>query len=166
MFKDVVLLDEQMRQLHDTAYHALLQRARNATITQADVDLLNTRVVTDLESHPDRINTCIVRTNKLRHLINCLQIERFAPSQGQKIFIFPACHTHWRKPKGMHNVKIDKLFKVQEGSNVKGSGLLMYTQNMPTAVLSNISTLLRIVNGVQSRAIRVVPDPNSMYIPH
>src|SRR5437660_7349057 len=34
MFKDVVLLDEQMRQQHDTAYHELLQRARNATITQ------------------------------------------------------------------------------------------------------------------------------------
>jgi len=166
MFKDVVLLDEQMRQLHDTAYHALLQRARNTTITQADVDLLNTRVVTDLESCPDRINTCIVRTNKLRHLINRLQIERFAPSQGQKIFIFPARHARWRKPKGTHNVEVDKLFEVQDGSNIKGPGLLMYTQNMPTAVLSNISTPLGIVNGAQGRAIGVVPDPKGMYIPH
>ena len=165
MFKDVVLLDEQMRQQHDTAYHELLQRARNATITQADVDMLNTRVVTDLESSPDQINTCIVRTNKLRHLINRLQIKRFARSQGQKIFIFPAHHARWRKPRGMRNVEVDKLLEVQDSSNVKGPGLLMYTQNMPTAVLSNISTPLGVVNGAQGRAIGVVPDPNGPYAP-
>ena len=166
MFKDVVLLNEQMRQQHDTAYHELLQRARNATIIQADIDLLNIRVVTDLESHPDQINTCIVRTNKFRYLINYLQIERFAPSQDQKIFIFPAHHAHWRKPKGMHNVEVDKLFEVQDGSNIKGPGLLMYTQNILTAVLSNISTPLDIINGAQARAIRIVPDPNNIYIPY
>jgi PIF1-like helicase len=165
MFKDVILLDEQMRQQNDVAYHQLLKRARNAMITQADVDLLNTRVVTDLESRPDRINTCIVRTNKLRHLINRLQIERFAPTRGQKIFIFPARHTRWKKAKGTRNLEVDKLLEVQDSSNVKGPGLLMYTQNMPTAVLSNVSTRLEIVNGAQGRAIGVVPDPDGMF-PH
>jgi hypothetical protein len=164
MFKEVVLLDEQMRQQHDTTYHQLLQRARNATITQADVDLLNTRVVTQLESRPDRINTCIVQTNKLRHLINRLQIERFARSQGQKIFIFPARHTRWKKAKGTRNVEVDRLLEVQDGSNVKGPGLLMYTPTMPAAVLSNISTRLGIVNGAQGRAIGVVPDPDGMFL--
>ena len=160
MFKDVVLLDEQMRQQHDAAYHNLLKHARNATITQTDVDLLNTRVVTQLESRPDRINTCVVRTNKLRHLINRLQIENFARSRGQKIFIFPARHTRWKKAKGTHNPDVDKLLEVQDSSDVKGPGLLIYTQNMPTAVLSNISTRLGIVNGAYGRAIGVVPDPD------
>ena len=41
---------------------------------------------------------------------------------------------------------IDKLLEVQDSSDVKGPGLLLYTQNMPAAVLSNISTPLRIVN--------------------
>jgi hypothetical protein len=163
MFKDVVLLDEQMRQQHDVGYHQLLKRARNATITQADVDLLNTRVVTQLESLPDRINTCIVRTNKLRHLINRLQIEKFARTRGQKIFIFPARHMRWKKAKGLRNLEVDKLLEVQDSSNVKGPGLLMYTQNMPTAVLSNISTRLGIVNGAQGRAIGVVPDLDGMF---
>src|SRR5579871_2826950 len=163
MFKNVVVLDEQMRQRDDVAYHKLLQRARNATITQADVDLLNTRVVTQLESRPDRINTCVVRTNKLRHLINRLQIERFARSRGQKIFIFPARHTRWKKAKGTRNLDVDKLLEVQDGSNVKGPGLLMYTQNMPTAMLANISTRLGIVNGAQGRAVGVVPDPDGMF---
>ena len=163
MFKDVVLLDEQMRQQHDVTYHQLLGRARNGTITQMDVDLLNTRVVTKLESELDRINTCIVRTNKLRHLINRLQIDRFARTRVQKIFIFPARHTRWKKANGMRNLDVDKLLEVQDSSNVKGPGLLMYTHFMPSAVLSNISTRLEIVNGAQGRAVGVVPDPDGMF---
>jgi len=164
MFKDVVILDEQMRQQHDDTYYQLLKRARNGTITQADVDLLNTRVVKQLESRPDRINTCVVRTNKLRHLINRLQIERFARSRGQKIFIFPARHTRWKKARGTRNLDVDKLLEVQDGSNVKGPGLLLYTQNMPAAVLSNISTRLGLVNGAQGRAVGVVPDPDGLFL--
>jgi hypothetical protein len=38
---DVVVLTEQMRQQDDLEYHQLLKRARNATLTQTDVDLLN-----------------------------------------------------------------------------------------------------------------------------
>ena len=65
MFKDVVVLDEQMRQQRDPEYNRLLKQIRDATITQADVDLLNTRVVTQLESRLDQIITCVVRTNRL-----------------------------------------------------------------------------------------------------
>jgi hypothetical protein len=70
MFKDVVLLDEQMRQRNDVAYHEFLSRVRDGTVTQEDVEMLNSKVVDELEARPDRINTCIVRTNRLRHLIN------------------------------------------------------------------------------------------------
>jgi hypothetical protein len=89
MFKDVVL-DQQMRQQQDVQYHQLLQRARNGILTQADVDLLNTRVVTELDSLPDLFDACtaaawVVRTNKLRHAINRVPIESFARSPGQKI---------------------------------------------------------------------------------
>ena len=164
LFENVVILDEQMRQQHDTTYHQLLQRARNATITQSDVDVLNTRVVTELESRTDRINTCIVRTNKFRHIINRLQIERFAQAQGQKIFVFPARHTRWKKARGTRDLDVDKLLEVQDSSDVKGPGLLTYTKNMPTAVLSNISTPLGIVNGSQGRAVGVVPDADGIFL--
>jgi hypothetical protein len=120
--------------------------------------------MTHLESRPDRINTCVVRTNKLRHLINRLQIETFARSRRQKIFIFPARHTRWKKAKGTRNLDVDKLLEMQDGSNVKGPGLLLYTQNMPAAVLSNISTHLGLVNGAQGRAVGVVPDPDGLFL--
>jgi len=145
------------------SYHQLLGHARNGTITQMDVDLLNKRVVTELKSQPDRINTCIVRTNKLRYLINRLHIERFARTRVQKIFIFPAHHTWRKKANGMCNLDVDKLLEMQDSSNVKGPGLLMYMQFMPTAVLSNISTRLETVNVAQGRAVGVVPDPDGIF---
>jgi hypothetical protein len=67
-------------------------RTRNGTVGQSDVDMLNSRVIGELEVRPDRTNTCIVRRNKLRHQINWLQIERFARIRGQQVFIFPAHH--------------------------------------------------------------------------
>ena len=100
LFQNVVLLDEQMRQQSDPAYHAVLKRARDGTLTQTDVDLLNTRVVTSLESPPDRVNKCVVRANKLRHLIIRQQIDTFARSRQQKVIIFPGRHTRWRKANG------------------------------------------------------------------
>ena len=89
----MIVLDEQMRQQQDIKYYQLLKCVRNGTVNQADVDLLNNRVMMQLKSHLNQLNPCIVQTNKLRHAINHLQIERYAQSQGQKIFVFPACHT-------------------------------------------------------------------------
>jgi hypothetical protein len=100
---------------------------------------------------------------RLRHTINRLKIERFAQSQGQKIFIFPARHTRRKKAKGARDLEVDRLLEVQDSSEVKGPGLLMYLQNMPIGVLSNISTRLGIVNGAQGRAIGVVPDHDGRF---
>jgi chromosome condensin MukBEF complex kleisin-like MukF subunit len=91
MFKDVVVLDEQMRQQRDPEYHCLLKRIRDATITQADVGLLNTRVVTQLESRLDQIITCVVRTNRLRHAINRSQIETIP--RAEDIYLPRTPHT-------------------------------------------------------------------------
>ena len=65
--------------------------------------------------------------------------------------------------KGTRDLDINKLLEVQDSSDVKGPALLLYTQNMPAAVLSNISTPLGIVNGAQGRAEGVVPDPDCMF---
>jgi hypothetical protein len=138
------------------------EKRRGAAATQADVDLLNTRVVTQLDSR----DTCVVRKNKLRHAINRLQMERFARSRRQKIFIFPARHTRRRKRRkagGSRDLDIDKLLEVQDSSDVKAPGLLLYTQDMPMAVLSNISTHLGIVNGALGRATGIVPDRDGMF---
>ena len=161
MFKNVMVLDEQMRQQQDVEFHQLLKRARNGSITQADVDLLNTRVISQLESQPDL--TFIVRSNRLRHTLNRRQIEWFARSRGQKIFVFPARHTRRRKTKGSRDLYVDKLLEIQDRTDIKGPGLLLYTQDMPAMALSNISTRLGLVNGARGRAVGVIPDPNGTF---
>jgi hypothetical protein len=45
-FKQVVLLDEQMRQAEDPPFRDLLARARSGTLTVDDFTLLNTKVIT------------------------------------------------------------------------------------------------------------------------
>ena len=42
MFNQVIILTECLRQKEDQVYQGLLQRARDVTLTQDDVDLLNT----------------------------------------------------------------------------------------------------------------------------
>src|SRR5467141_3468143 len=161
MFKNVMVLDEQMRQQQDVEFHQLLKRARNGSITQADVDRLNTRVVSRLESQPDL--TFIIRSNRLRHTLNRQQIESFARSRGQKIFVFPARHTRRKRARGSRDLYVDKLLEIQDNSDIKGPGLLLYAQGMPAMALSNISTRLGLVNGARGRAVGVVPNPEGTF---
>jgi hypothetical protein len=66
------------------------------------------------------------------------------------------------RPEG--NLDIDKLLEVQDSSDVKAPDLLLYTQDMPIAVLS---TRLGIVNGALGRVTGIVPDKGGMfYVPH
>ena len=70
-----------------------------------------------------------VRSNKLWYLINRQQIEIFARSRGQKIILLP-----------VRNIDVDKL-ELQDNLDVKVRvyWILMYTKDVPAAILSNIS---------------------------
>jgi hypothetical protein len=57
-------------------------------------------------------------------------------------------------------VPIDEILEIPDSSKVKGPGLFLYTKDMPTAVLANISTRLGIVNGAHGRAVGIVPNPD------
>ena len=59
----------------------------------------------------------------------------------------------------MRNIDVDKL-ELQDNLDVKSLyWILMYTKDMPAAILSSISTPLGVVNGAQGKAIGVVSDP-------
>jgi hypothetical protein len=55
------------------------------------------------------------------------------------------------------------LLEIQDRTDIKGPGLLLYTQDMPAMTLSNISTRLGLVNGARGRAVGVIPDPNGTF---
>ena len=58
-FTDVIILDEQMRQATDPEFRALLRRAREGTITEADVNALNAHVVQSLPHYKGLDDVCV-----------------------------------------------------------------------------------------------------------
>jgi hypothetical protein len=159
-FKDVIILDEQMRQQGDLEFQGLLRRAREGTITALDVDTLNEQFTQSLHLSDGVDSVCVSRTNQRRHHINRLQIQRFAEARAQDIYVFPAAHSRTKKVRG--GLRVDELLGSQDGEGTaKGPGLFLYTQGMPVAILYNTCTPLGLVNGARGTAVGIVPHPES-----
>jgi hypothetical protein len=60
----------------------------------------------------------------------------------------------------------DLLQLPDQGSKIPFPGLFLYTANMPVVMLSNVCTLLGLVNGAAGTAVGIVIDPESMSFPH
>ncbi|OQE05196.1 hypothetical protein PENVUL_c026G03564 [Penicillium vulpinum] len=159
-FKQVILLDEQMRQTEDLQYRSLLTRARSGTLTYNDVLTLNSKVITSLDSLDLQEATSITKLNALRHVINCFQVERFARAKVQKIFVFPALHTRTKSSNATNlRLRTDDLLSLPEqGTKIPFPGLLLYTASMPAIILTNICTPVGLVNRATGKAIGIVLD--------
>ncbi len=138
----------------------LLKRARKEMLTQADISMLNEKVVIGLTLNDPLNNIVIVQRNKTRHLINHLQIERFARFVGHHIVIFPAQHSRTRRKGGKAILQKD-LFSIQDKNRGATSlGLLYYCKGMPVALLTNICTALGMINGARSTAYEIITWPD------
>ena len=100
-----------------------------------------------------------VKLNALQHHINYIQMEHFAHSRSQKIYIFPAQHS-WTASTSSSPLRIEDLLQqADEGSKIPFQGLFCYTLDMPAIMLSNTCTLLGHVNGACGIASGIVVDP-------
>ncbi|KAJ5198759.1 uncharacterized protein N7498_007876 [Penicillium cinerascens] len=162
-FKQVIILDEQMRQAEDLPYRNILTRARTATLTHDDILVLNSKAITSLDDPRLHATTAVVKLNALRHIINRFQIERFARSKRQRILIFPALHTRTRSsaPTDLTLHADDLLGLPEQGAKIPFPGLILYTLSMPTMLLTNICTPAGLVNGATGEAVGVVVDPDA-----
>jgi hypothetical protein len=162
-FTDVIILDEQMRQAQDPAFHSLLTRARAAALTEDDLAMLNSKVITSLFTPELQNTTTVVKLNALRHHLNRLQMEHFARSRSQKIYVFPALHSRI-KSTGRSCVRAEDLLRLKDqSSKIPFPGLFLYTSEMPAMLLTNACTLLGQVNGARGIATGIVVDPTGMY---
>jgi hypothetical protein len=165
-FKQVIILDEQMRQSEDAPFRDLLSRARVGTLTEADRSVLNSKAITSLISPQLEDATTVVKLNSLRHQVNRVQIEQFARSRCQNVYIFPAHHSR-TKSTGPINLRLradDLLHQPDQGTKIPFSGLFLYTSNMPSTILTNICTLLGLVNGAAGTAVGIAVDPTGRLI--
>lgn len=75
-----------------------------------------------------------------------MQVEQFSRHIGYDLIIFLAYHAHNRKSGGEFIIHHD-IIKIQDGEHdAIGPDLLYYYKEMPYIVLTNICTLLKIVN--------------------
>lgn len=152
-----------MRQAEDPDYGAFLDRVRTTTCTEDDVAMLNSKVITSLFTPDLEDTTSIVTKNALRHHLNRLQMEHFARSRGQRIYIFPALHSR-TKSTSLSMVHAEELLQLpDQGTNIPFPGLLFYTPQMPATVLTNSCTPLGLVNGARGIATGVVVDPTGTF---
>ena len=129
-------------------------------MTQANVSILNKKVVTGLTLSDLLNNIVIVQQNKTKYLINCLQIERFARSVCHDIVIVLAQYSRTKRERGKVILQKD-LFSIQDGDRgATGPGLLYYCKGMPVALLTNMCTALGMVNGARSTAYGIITWPD------
>jgi hypothetical protein len=69
-FKQVIILDEQMRQTNDPTFWSLLSQVRSRKLTINNLNLLNSKVIPLLIAPELENATIIVRLNSLCHLLN------------------------------------------------------------------------------------------------
>jgi len=158
-FREVIILNEQMRQAQDPRFRELVGRARASTLTEEDRALLNTKVVTSLFMPGLEGATFVVKLNALRHHINLARMEHFARYRSQRIYIFPAQHSRAASQSSFPLYLEDLLQQRDQGTKIPFQGLLFYTPEMPAVILANICTLLGHVNGTRGFPSGIVVNP-------
>jgi hypothetical protein len=169
-FNQVIILTECLRQREDKIYQGILQRARDVTLTQEDIDLLNTCTIAQRQARGDPLPQLSITTkNKLRHELNRMHVIDFARARNQKVYIFPARHKpiacKSQRKNAMRlfanptDISFSRMLEIDDANPLKGAGLLFYTKDMPVMCLGNISTRSGVVNGMCGTAKHIVPDP-------
>lgn len=158
-FHKAVTLTEQMRQADDLLFQAMLERARTATLTTADVAILNSQTVAAREARGETPpEQAVVRINQLREHVNLTQLERFAIKKSQKIYLFPARHDTPNVPGVDYPRLVRLMFRVGEVGKLKGPGIFAFTEGMPVMLLRNTRTSSGLVNGMTATAEKVILD--------
>ncbi|KAJ5100153.1 hypothetical protein N7532_007154 [Penicillium argentinense] len=160
-FTQVIILDEQMRQTEDLSFRDFLLRARSGSLTSNDLSL-NSKAITSLADPQLEGAMTVVKRNSIRHMVNRIQMEKFARLRNQRIYIYSAIHTR-TKSTGPGNIRLradDLLQQPDQGATIPFPGLFLYSTGMPAVILTNICTALGQVNGAAGTAVGVVVDPS------
>ena len=121
--------------------------------------MLNKQMIQSLSLSQDLNSVCVTIFNKCCHHINQLQIQHFAETHEQSIYMSLTKYTHIKKVQDV--LKIDELLATQnEEDTAKESDLFLYTQEMSITILFNICTSLELINEVRDTAADIVLNSN------
>jgi len=160
---DVVFLHKQMRQQNDAQYLDLLEAVRDGRCTQAHVEYLSQRVISEAtrdlaESAKFAASCIIVSRNELRHHINNTFVHSFAAHRGETVFLSQAIDRR-AKNKPISSIRHDTLLDLIDSQAGYLMGRLPLVPLLPVMITYNIATELGITNGTLGTLLSIVFDP-------
>jgi len=127
----VVILKKQMRQANDPEYASLLSRIRTRSPTDADIDMLNSRIAVVLP-HMSNLPV-IVRRHSVRHAINLERLQRYADSLHYDVTY---CIALIRQ---RVDVTINEAYRCRYGElGMEGDAVLTLAPGVPLLITKNI----------------------------
>lgn len=86
-----------MLQIDDLVFNASLRYIQASFWTDADITILNNKVVKEFSLYNPLKNTVRVQRNKSKHIINRLQAKQIACHISHNLIIYLAHHTYNKK---------------------------------------------------------------------
>jgi hypothetical protein len=131
----VVILKKQMRQANDPEYASLLSRIRIRSPTDADIELLNSRIGAVLQNMSNL--PVIVRRHSVRHAINLERLQQYADSSHHEV---THCIAVIRQ---RVDVTIQEAYRCRYGeAGMEGDAVLTLAPGVPLLITKNISQSL------------------------
>jgi len=176
LFKNVIILTQQMRQSADPEFGNILRRLREHRQTEEDLQRVNSRVV---PFHS--IGICdgtqfITKTNAVRHTVNLNAAFQYATSKDQLLHIFLSKHwvdtrtsrygadncRHSARP--LSERELLEAFEIMDNTDNHVPAYFPFIPGMPMMVTKNVFQSLGVANGSVFTAMDVLPDPSSEQI--
>ncbi len=164
-FKTIVLT-EQVRQVGDPAFHALLKNLRLGACTSDDYKVLCSRLLNDnLNDALARLNffnvsdakapRIIVAENALRSYVNDYMVLKFAKYHNVPCFKIHA-HDSMKKVRVSENIR-SYIKTLPETNTGRIPGILSCAPGVPLSLTSNVDKSLQLYNGQEARFLGFVP---------
>jgi hypothetical protein len=131
-------------------------------LTEDNLALLNSKTITSLLGPDLEDATTVIKLNIYYYYVNRLQIEYFACSRSQMIYVFPAIYSRVRITGLSRLCTEDLLQQSDQGTKIPFPGLFLYTLQMLAILLTNVCTALGQVNSACGIASGVVVDLTGM----
>ena len=131
----VIILSQQMRQADDPAYGALLSRLRRRCPTDDDINILNSRIRTQVPTQ--NIPPVIVRRHSVRQAINHHCLEKIRRSRQSDLLQCVATVLERKK------MRLEEVYSIMYPSkNSKADAILNLLPGIPLMITKNINVPL------------------------
>ena len=176
LFKNVIILTQQMRQSGDPDFGNILRRLYENRQTAEDLQRVNSCVMPFYNIDIHKGTQFITKTNVVRYTINLSVAFQYATSKGQPLHIFLSKHmvdmrtSRYRANNCQHSARppsereLQEAFQIMDNTENHTPAYFPFIPGMPVMVTKNVFQSLGLANGSAFIAMDVLPDPLSEQI--